>query len=67
MSPSLQPQAVTFRRMLADGRAEAITDDGVIVLIAPAAMAAFRHLRVGQRLLAVSGHAGLVTEVRLPA
>lgn len=66
MTQALQRHPMTFRRLLTDGSAEAITDDGMVVLIPPAALSAFRQLRVGQRLLATSDDAGHVTQVRLP-
>jgi hypothetical protein len=66
MNESLRLQPITFRRLLTDGSAEAITDHGVVLLVPPAAMAAFRRLRVGQRLLASLDDDGFVTEVRLP-
>lgn len=66
MSQSLPSQPVTFRQLMTDGSAEVITDDGLVVCIPRPALADFRYLRAGQRLIATSDDAGRVRDVRLP-
>ena len=62
------PFAITFRRMLDDGGAEAVDDGGRTHRITPAASGTsiFLTLRVGQRLAATSVSNGDITTIALP-